>query len=242
MNRKIFCTCLLLFIFFSSSCQQRNVVHIPVAPTVPIPEKQIEKPVEIPKNKTEQSELNRKEWHAPYYEPLNQDFPLYKTRLVIDPYQVIWNYDHNNYKDFLGRYYEDLDDDLIPELFLTWSGGTCAASWLIYKITNEGYILLGNLDFWAEEVLDEKHFGYKDIMTFTRTGSLEDGDEDGFLTLFEYAGMSYVPQKSIDITLNESKKRDLFHLNNLIVAQQHPEGDKLLWSPKDDDKYRRMIK
>jgi hypothetical protein len=46
----------------------------------------------------------------------------------------------------------------------------------------------------------------------------------------------------MDITLNESKKRDLFHLNNQIIAQQHPNSDKLLWSPKDDEKYRRMIK
>jgi hypothetical protein len=245
MKKYIVSLLMLTLLLFPASCQQRKVVHIPVTPPTTAPEKQNEKPVEISENKneqTEQTDQNKFEWYTPEYKPLNRDFPLCTTRLVSDPYQVIWNYDHNNYKDFLGRYYEDLDDDLIPELFLTWSGGTCAASWFIYKITNDGYLLLGNLDFWDEDVLDEKHFGYKNIMTFTRTGSLEDGDEDGFLTLIEFDGKEYVPQKRMDITLNQSKKRDLFHLNNLIIAQQHPEGDKLLWSPNDDDKYRRMIK
>ena len=175
-------------------------MHVPVTPTTPIPEKQTEKPAEIPENKTEQTDQDKLEWYTPEYEPWGTDFPLYNTRLVSDPYQVIWNYDHNNYKDFLGRYYEDIDDDLVPELFLTWYGGTCAARWLIYKITNDGYLLLGNLDFWANEVLDEKHFGYKNIMTFTRTGSLEDGEEDGFLTLFEYDGKSYIQRKRMDIS------------------------------------------
>jgi len=47
MNRIIVCACLMLFILFSSSCQQKKIVHIPVTPTTLAPEKPMEKLVEI---------------------------------------------------------------------------------------------------------------------------------------------------------------------------------------------------
>jgi hypothetical protein len=152
-----------------------------------------------------------------------------------NPYQDLWG----KIPFDLTRFYQDLNQDNIPEIFFPTSGGSGGQNYMVYQITKESYKFLGEISYMSKQLLNSKHNGFYDIVTFWRSG-----DEIGYLTFRQFDGKQYVAAKYMEVIPSEALKDKVFDPEDYktIAWESHPEGDKLLWSPKDDDKYRRMIK
>jgi hypothetical protein len=224
MKKRILCYGLLVFLLFSTSCQKK-VAQNPI--------------IKI-SSKASVEQVQKSEWHNSSYDSTEPDFRIVKSKIVNNPYKEIWDYS-DEYKKYLGRFYKDIDGDYIPELFIHWDDIHNDSSYLIYKISSDQYHYLGSITFWSWEILQTKHSGYKDILIFSSKGKAENNEELGYITLLEFNGKSYVPQKSMDITLQQSVDQNLYHPLTLLEVDLHPNGNKLLWSPKDDDNYRKML-
>ena len=215
--KKHICLLILLTLLFSTSCYKKQGAKPPV------------------------EKVQKSEWTNAHHDPTEPDFRIVKSKFVKEPYKEIWDYS-DKYKKHLSRFYQDIDGDYIPELFIHWNDIHNNSSYLLYKITSDEYLYLGSITFWSCEILQTTHFGYKDIQIFCSEGKSESNEELGFLTLLEFNGKSYIPQKSMDITLQLSVELNLFHPIAQLKIDQHPNKGKLLWSSKDDDNYRKMIR
>jgi hypothetical protein len=178
------------------------------------------------------------------------EFPTNKSLITKDPYKDIWETETSpgiyRYRPFLARFYKDLDKDGIPELFISWSGGSGGNNYVIYKITKGDYYYLGNIFIYNLQILTTYHYGMQDLIAFWRLGAYEDGSLDGALTLYQFDGTKYKEIKYKNTSLNYAMKNNIFKPDDINI-EKHPNTDnsnpdKLQWSPKDDDKYRNLIK
>ncbi|MCE5223094.1 hypothetical protein LLG10_02745 [bacterium] len=202
-------------------------------------------PEEEPGETKEKGEIGETipDWKEENYKQGDPDFKKGKSKIVSDPYLEIWNAEVKEsigvYRLYLSRFYKDLNGDGIPELFLSWFGGTGGRQFLIYQITKDGYRYLQNMFMYSLEVLDENHNGYQDIQVFARLGAGPGGGTtNGSLSRYEFNGEYYISKKSMEITEEHASRANLFHpeQNN---REEHPSIDTLHWSPKDDDPYRK---
>jgi hypothetical protein len=205
---------LLMLLLFSVSCHQKKIVHVPVTPTSPAP--------------TLSTGLNETQ-----KEQIDKGFPFI-TDHVIDPYQEL----REKGLSVKGRFYKDLNQDGVPELFLSYDSGSAGSEYVMYRITKKGYDFLGYISFLYFQLLSTKHNGYFDIQTFVRSYTEEDGVYVGGLYKDTYDGNKYRNISRIDYVYNENKVDSVFIPDQIDVTLMLSS----LWSPKDDDKYRRMIK
>lgn len=161
-----------------------------------------------------------------------------KILFTDNPYSDYWiDYQLDKKPFILTRFYEDINQDNIPEIFFPTGGGSGGIHYRVYQITQDGYFYLGGISYMSKQILNTKHNGFNDIVTFWDTG-----EEMGYLSLLQFDGKKYIDTKEMEIIPSEAIKDKVFIPDKRIEWETHPQGDKLLWSPKDDDKYRRMIK
>lgn len=149
-----------------------------------------------------------------------------------NPYQDLWGKIPFN----LTRFYQDLNQDNVPEIFFPTSDGSGGQNYMVYQITKESYKFLGEISYMSKQLLNSKQNGFYDIVIFWSSGY-----EMGDLTFMQFDGKQYVNIKYMEVIPSEAIKDDIFKPEDWIEWEEHPEGDKLLWSPKDDDKYRKLI-
>lgn len=216
VKSKILCFFVLICLLFTVSCQTNTDIQT-----------------------VEKKEMIR-EWKDVSTQQYSPSFHKKNTIIVSDPYKEVWN-SKENYKIYLSRFYKDINDDTIPELFIKWFEGT-GASYVVYRILKTNYLYLGSISFSSFQLLDNSHFGFKDIDAFLPTEIKENGNQKGSLEIYEFNGLYYSSKKKMDIDLKSSIKEKIFTPDKTYTLIKHPIGNTLLWSPKDDDKYRKMIK
>lgn len=179
------------------------------------------------------------EWKSVKKEDSEQSNKSKKLILVKNPYKDYWDIKEkkNNFRWFLARCYIDLNQDGIPEIFFPRYGGSGGSTYSLYQITKDGYIDLGSLAFINIQILPLKHNGFNDLMLYWHTST-----EDGDLTIEEFDGFSYRTTKEMRVVYEQALNEKIFSPDRNGDWEQHPNSDKLLWSPKDDDKYRKLIK
>lgn len=212
--RSVVFVLLLSILIFSYSCQQKKMISIPVTPSS--------------LDSTLSSDLDETK-----KEQIAKEFPFI-TDHVLDPYQEL----REKGLSGKGRFYKDLNQDGVPELFLSFNSGSSSVNYAMYRITKKGYDFLGYIGFLYFQLLSTKHNGYFDIQTFNRSFTEEDRVYVGGLYKYSYDGIGYTRINRIDYIYNENKADSVF------IPDQIDETLMLssLWSPKDDDKYRWMIK
>jgi hypothetical protein len=160
-----------------------------------------------------------------------------KLLFVKNPYLDRWNERNGSELWFLSRFYQDINTDGIPELFLPYFGGSSGYKYSIYQITKEGYYDLGIIHFSASKILSTSHNGFSDVIIYRHISA-----DDGRLLIEEFKGFYYEPVKEMLVVYKQAVEEKIFVPDKSIEWEDHPDSDKLQWSPKDDDKYRRMIK
>jgi len=209
----------------------------------PNEQKDTNQPANEPKDEEEVKETIP-EWEEKS-EQFQPDFKEGASKIVADPYKEVWNAELNEnigaYRPYMSRFYMDANGDTIPELFLSWYGGTGGRQYLMYQITQNGYLYLGNISIYSIEILSAKHQGFHDILVFWRLGRAASGETYGALSMYEFDGEYYLEKKSMEITEEKASRLDLFHPDQ-ENREEHPSNDTLRWSPKDDDQYRKIIK
>jgi hypothetical protein len=158
-----------------------------------------------------------------------------------NPYLDYWNLQGKpmSYQWLLARFYQDINLDGIPEVIFPRYYGSQGSIYSIFQITKEGYLELGAVKYELKQILPTKHNGQSDLMLYW---ILSKNPETGNLTIVEFDGTKYRTVREMYIYLQDAKKEKIFTPMEENQAEFHPYGDKLLWSPKDDDQYRRMIK
>jgi hypothetical protein len=164
---------------------------------------------------------------------LDKEYPFI-TDHVIDPYQEL----REKGLSGKGRFYKDLNQDGVPELFLSYNSGSSSVYYAMYRIAEKGYDFIGYVHFLFFQLLPTKHNGYFDIQTFVRSYAEEDKVYVGGLYKYTFDGIGYIRNSRIDYTYNENKDNSVFKPDQIDETLMLSS----LWSPKDDDKYRRMIK
>ena len=166
------------------------------------------------------------------------------TYFLNDPYKYIWE---NNPKMFLGRFYLDINNDKIPELFLSVGGGTGGTGFEVFTINKHGYTYVGYIFFDTLKVLPDKHNGFNDLLVFIRGGNIGEGIGDiGKLEIYMYDNKEYNIVKEInhEVSRIEADKYMINYIHHSLV-EMHPydfrneEKNKLIWKPEDDNKYRK---
>jgi hypothetical protein len=160
-----------------------------------------------------------------------------KLLFVKDPYLDRWNERNGSGLWFLSRFYQDLNQDGIPELFLPYFGGSSGYKYYIYQITKDGYYDLGTIHFSESKILPTSHNGFNDLIIYRHITS-----DDGRLLIEEFNGFYYESEKEMYVVYEQAVNEKIFVPDKQVPWEKHLETNKLLWSPKDDDKYRRMIK
>jgi hypothetical protein len=158
-----------------------------------------------------------------------------------NPYLDYWNLQGKpmSYRWLLARFYQDVNLDGIPEVIFPRYYGSQGSIYSIFQITKEGYLELGTVHYELKQILPTKHNGQSDLMLYW---ILSKNPETGNLSIVEFDGTQYRTVKEMYIYLQDAIKEKIFTPEEEKKIESHPYGDKLLWSPKDDDKYRRMIK
>lgn len=144
----------------------------------------------------------------------------------------------------LLRKYKDINQDGIPELFLsnTYSSSS-GGHFEVYQITKEGYLDLDLQILRKHQFLSTSHNGFLDFIEYSPYYA-----ECGKILQFEFDGNFYWVVKKISVAYWELVHNKTINPDPDLKQDFHPfirdENDniKLIWSPKDDDKYRRMIK
>lgn len=240
MNKKLFSVLFLVLFLFSSSCQKKQVTQSTPSST-PFPEKPIEKQVELnPKNIEINDETSKNiEWINIEPEEYSASYPANKSDHVADPYLDRWELEKNHFAS--SRFYRDFNGDGKPELCLRYDIGTGVDSFVLYKINKTDYSFISYLAFKELQLLPTKHSGYFDLLCFTRSTTLGNGDIEGNLSLWEFNGSRYIRKKYAVVVLREAYLSKLFtpddDINEEVNNSQGQQG-----SIQDDDKYRRMIK
>jgi len=214
MNKKILCYGLFIVLLFSSSCQKKQVASIPVTPS------NLDTTLSVNLDEAQKDQFDK-------------EFPFI-TDHVIDPYQEL----REKGLSGKGRFYKDLNQDGVPELFLSYNTGSSSAYYAMYRITKGGYDFIGYVHFLFFQLLQTKHNGYFDIQVFSRSYTEGDGIYVGGLYKYSYDGIGYSRISRIDYIYNENKTDHVFKPDQIDETLMLSN----LWSPKDDDKYRRMIK
>ena len=217
MKNKILCMLILFCIPFCVSCQVNSDSQL-----------------------IEKKETSR-EWSETKKQPPMPDFIKKSSIVISDPYKDVWNA-KNNYKDFLSRFYKDLNHDGIPELFIKWNESYTGEYYVIYRILKSNYLYLGSILFSSFQLLNSDHFGNQDIMVFSKSGVIDNGKQKGWLEIYESNGLTYISLKELKIDLVSAIQEKLLTPDKTYTLIKHPIGNTLFWSPKDDDKYRKMIK
>jgi len=213
------CIILLSCILFSASCQKKQLVTTPL--TVQSPKQVISNSDWVEEEKGEVIDAE---------DLIN---PEKKSNHVDDPYKELVERGV-----FLRRYYKDLNGDNIPELFLPCNLGSSSVTYLMYRITKNGYDFIGKANFLFFQLLPAKHYGYFDFQGFVQSFTKEGSYHVGGLYLYVFDGITYKENKTIDYIYNENNHDQVFNPIQLDEDLKPPNT----WSPKDDDKYRRMIK
>jgi len=173
------------------------------------------------------------------------EYPTNKSQWVKDPYKEI-NLCEICHR--ISRRYCDINQDGIPELFLSWSGGTGGSNYVVYQITKGDYRFLGNLDFFpSPQILHTKHNGFNDLLIFWRLGGNEKGEAEGVLSLLEFDGNKYKMIKEMNIYKEEAIKKKIFTPNtDKIFSHNYISDDDIEtnkpWTREADDEYRKLIK
>jgi hypothetical protein len=181
----------------------------------------------------------RWEWVPVTKDLTEQSEQKQETVFVKDPYLDYWKIkeNKNNFQWSLSRFYKDLNQDGVPELFFPRFGGSGGTTFSIYQIIKEGYLSLGSISYMRCQTLSTKHNGFNDLMLYWHMSA-----DDGDFTIEEFNGTSYEAVKEMHVISEDTKNEKIFKPDKVGTWENHPDGDKLLWSSKDDDKYRRMIK
>jgi hypothetical protein len=239
MKKYIVSLLILMLLLFSYSCQKK-VVHIPVVPKVLITENQVEKPIKNQTTEDIDKKNKSKTWVKSDFVMAEPDFLINKSTIMSDPYKEFGVSINANSQPMLDRFYQDLDDDGFPEMLLEWNTGTGGGNYSIFKIRKDGYLYLGSIFVWSYSTLQTKHYGFHDLMMFSRLWDLDD-DTWGTLQIYEFNGIKYEAVKMMDISFKDAIKEGIFTPDKRS-NEATPEEKETKWSPKDDDKYRRMIK
>lgn len=157
-----------------------------------------------------------------------------------DPYLDYWNLQGKpmSYRWILARFYQDINLDGIPEVVFPRYYGSQGSIYSIFQITKEGYLELGTVHYELKQILPTKHNGQSDLMLYW---ILSKNPETGNLSIAEFDGTKYRIVKEMYTYLQDAIKEKIFIPEEEKKIESHPSDDKLLWSPKDDDKYRKMI-
>lgn len=268
MNQKIICIFLLLFIHFSISCQKKQIdlnqetfdIRVEdefenekeegeiikksgIVFTYDSPSFKVGKATQEQFDYLKKQEIRIfKKWE---WEEINE---VKKTNnfsdlFVEDPYKEKWM----DYIPQLLRTYYDLNEDCIPELFLcndfiSSSGG----HYDVFQITKKGYQDLKiEIPKRGFQVLKTKHNKFSDIQDYNKWSP-----EYGCLMFKQYNNFQYQTTKIMTVIYQEAIKEKIYTPDQELPFEQHPvvfkeeskKHYKLLWTPKDDDKYRKMIK
>lgn len=164
------------------------------------------------------------------------------SRFVTDPYQVAWDTADNQ---AIARFYLDINQDEIPELFLSNQINSCISVYKIYQIKKEGYLFVSDINTLDLRVLQTSHFGFCDLLCsghYKPSNDQLEMDIDYFY--LEYNGEKYSLKKQF-YTLDEVKQSDLkidtTSVEYKIDYHQRNDDkiwDTLKWSPEDDQTYR----
>jgi hypothetical protein len=179
----------------------------------------------------------RWEWVPVKREQSEQSDKKQEIVFVKDPYLNYWKLIEKTYSYSLSRYYKDLNQDGIPEILIPYSGGSGGTNYLIYQITKESYISLGSISYIRCQTLSTKHYGFNDLMLYWHLSA-----DDGFFEIQEFNGYSYEAIKEMRVISEDLMNEKIFNPDKVGTWEDHPDGDKLQWSPKDDEKYRKLIK
>jgi len=158
---------------------------------------------------------------------------------VKDPYQDHWNLKNKklDYRWSLVRFYKDLNQDGVPEVLFPRFGGSGGTTFSIFQIIKTGYLYLGSISYSMCQTLPTKHNGFNDLMLYWHFSA-----DDGSLSIEEFNGSVYETVKEMYVIYELALNEKIIVPDDHGTWESHPESDKLLWSTKDDDKYRRMIK
>jgi hypothetical protein len=168
-----------------------------------------------------------------------------EDRNVINPYQTIWGEGKGPAVFQMSRFYLDITNDNIPELFLCDSRGTGGGSYSVYQVTKPGYKFLVHLGTGSVHVQPDIHNGFNDIICIWR-----EGDNEYSFVLMENNGEEYVVKKSFLYKSYQQANDEGLFLKSIHSTEKETyhylenENDLyvLHWSPQDDDKYRKLIK
>lgn len=160
----------------------------------------------------------------------------HQSRFVPDAYKDLVDQEVKsggiNFKK--SRIYRDLNQDGIPEIFFDLFGGTGGENYLIYQITKDGYREMGSYFYLEMQVLQTKHKGFCDIMTYTHLNA-----ELAHFKIYEFTGSEYIATNEMFALYWDAIDEKIFQPD---FQNEKKEKFDPKWSPKDDDKYRRMIK
>jgi hypothetical protein len=158
-----------------------------------------------------------------------------QSRSIPDAYKDLLDQESKSKFTFTkSRIYRDLNQDGIPEIFFDLFGGTGGENYLIYQITKDGYKEMGSYFYLEMQVLQTKHNGFCDIMTYLHINA-----SVAHFRIYEFDGYKYVATKEMFGFYGESIDEKIFLPDFQNVKEEDFDPK---WSPKDDDKYRRMIK
>lgn len=174
------------------------------------------------------------EWKKSEKDPFEQNQS--KTKEIIDdPYTPVWKREGEAVYGLYGRSYLDLNSDGIPELLIPIHAGTGGAHYRTYQILQKGYLYLGITSYNQIQILDSKTNGFNDIISKFNCGA-----EFSYLHLMKFNGYYYEALKIMPVVDEYLWKSGIFK-SVPDNYEGHPSHEKLLWSPQDDDKYRKML-